>query len=139
MSIKKISSKLNINDLSKKKLLVGFFDGDKYSDGTEVAYVASIHEFGTKNIPARPFMRVAIKNNEKKWKDIFSGLIKKGNSVKQSFEVLGNVAAGDVAQAIKDVSSPALKQSTIKQKGFSKPLVDTGKMLQSVRYEVLDD
>ena len=39
---------------------VGFFDTDQYPDGTYVAQVAYWNEFGTKGMPARPFMRQTI-------------------------------------------------------------------------------
>jgi hypothetical protein len=45
-------------------------------------------------------------------------------------------AAGDVGKAIRAVTSPALKPMTIKRKGFDKPLVDSGQMLQSVTGKV---
>ncbi|NDA60676.1 MAG: hypothetical protein EBX50_01415 [Chitinophagia bacterium] len=138
MTIKKISNKINISQIAKKRLSVGYFDGDKYPDGTQVAYVASIHEYGARNTPARPFFRPAIQNNQKKWESLFAKAIKNGASVNEAFDLVGNVAAGDVAEAIKNVSSPALNQKTIDKKGFSKPLVDTGKMLQGVTYEVTD-
>lgn len=38
----------------------GWFETARYPDGTAVAYVATIHEFGTPRIPARPFMRPAV-------------------------------------------------------------------------------
>ena len=48
----------------------------------------------------------------------------------------GEAIAGQLRQSIVDTNSPALAESTIRRKGFSKPLVDTGHMLQSVDYEV---
>ena len=43
---------------------VGFFSDAKYQDGTPVAAVAAWNEFGTKNIPERPFFRQAIAGME---------------------------------------------------------------------------
>ena len=42
---------------------VGFPSGINYEDGTNVAYVATIQEFGAPeaNIPPRPFMRPTVK------------------------------------------------------------------------------
>jgi hypothetical protein len=138
MTIRKISNKIDIKKMAKKILKVGYFDGDKYNDGTDVAYVASIHEYGTRTIPARPFFRPTIAANQKKWEGLFAQAIKKGLGTQKAFDIVGNVASGDVAQSIKNITTPKLSVNTVSRKGFSKPLVGTGKMLQSVRYEVSD-
>ena len=44
---------------------VGFFADAKYQDGTPVAAVAAWNEFGTKNIPERPFFRNALAESER--------------------------------------------------------------------------
>ena len=43
---------------------------------------------------------------------------------------------GEVRQAIVDTTSPPLSPRTVASKGFAKPLVDTGHMLNSVASEV---
>lgn len=119
---------------------VGWFETAHYTEGTPVAYVAAIHEHGAGPIPARPFMRPAVAEHGASWIE----LMKQGAKV----ALLGSVspaavlesvtlkAAGDVAKAIRAVTSPPLKPMTIARKGFDKPLVDTGQMLQSVTGKV---
>ena len=53
---------------------VGFFSTARYEDGTPVAAVAAWNEFGTKNIPERPFFRRAIAEME----DGIANIIKAG-------------------------------------------------------------
>ena len=61
--------------VGRGQVKVGFFAGSNYEDGTSVAYVAAIQEFGTTEaganglviIPPRPFMRNTIANNKAQW------------------------------------------------------------------------
>lgn len=164
-----------IEQSKKLSLRVGFFDTSKYADGTPVASVAAEQEFGvpSKRIPPRPFMRPTVTANKAKW----SGLFARGSraaivgtiDLRNVFEQIGMVAAGDIAQAISKVQSPPLKASTLQlrkwrnagipigkqqvkwaaqlaAKGLAdtdgvskKPLVDSGILFNAVTHEVSDD
>lgn len=141
-----------LETLEKKAIAVGFFDTAKYPDGTPIAYVATIQEFGSpqNNIPPRPFMRPAEAENKAKWvKGIASGLkaaLNGSTTVENALEQVGMSAAGSVRKAIKAVTAPPLSDGTIsarkarrKSKGVSvKPLVDTGQLIQAVTSAVVD-
>lgn len=137
-------------ELEKKEIRVGFFENSKYTDGTPIAYVAAIQEFGYGPIPPRPFMRPAEDANKGKWlKGIAAGVrgVIAGNvTLDHALEQVGMVAAGDVRKAIKAVTEPTLAESTVRarqrrkkgKKAVSrKPLVDTGEMLQAVNSAVV--
>lgn len=121
---------------------VGWIESASYPDGTPVAYVATIHEFGapSQGIPARPFMRPAVEENGPEWvRQLGEGAKAAANGGIAPRDVLEMVvlrAAGDVAKKIQQVNSPALKPATVKRKGSSKPLVDTGQMIQSITGKV---
>lgn len=121
---------------------VGWFETAHYADGTPVAYVATIHEFGTSRIPARPFMRPALENNGPAWMDLLAQGAKRvaegGFSARDVLELVALRAAGDVGKAIQAVTAPPLSPVTIKRKGHAKPLIDTGQMFQSVTGKVED-
>jgi hypothetical protein len=137
-------------DIKRLNAKVGFFDTATYEDGIPVAQVAMIQEYGApqKNIPPRPFMRPAKENNQKTWKKTFTYGINqsfKTGDFKQAFNLVGMQAQSDIKTAIKNVTTPALAESTKKArltgkvknaKTATKPLVDTGYMLASVEYEV---
>lgn len=116
----------------------GYFETARYPDGTPVAYVATVHEFGSPegNIPARPTMRPTAARKQAEWGALAGqgarAVLRGEQSPEAVLELLALGAAGDVAQAIREVQTPALKPQTIERKGFAKPLVDTGVMLQSV-------
>ena len=126
-------------NLANMKVQVGFLSSAKYEDGKSVAQVAMSNEYGVpqKRQPPRPFMRQALKKSGE-WKKTFDFMVQKyftrGGDFKTPFDTLGLVVQGDIKTSIKELT--ALAQSTIDKKGFSKPLIDTGYMLDSVNYEV---
>ena len=103
----KITHKAGINlnaalkSIENKVGKVGFFEGAKYDDGTPVAYVAAIQEFGVpeKNIPSRSFMRSTISEQRETWAKIArqgSRAVLAGNvSALNLMEMIGQKAAGD--------------------------------------------
>jgi len=127
----------SLDDLSKLQSKTGWPDSATYEDGTKVVDVAMWNEFGTKHTPPRPFVRVAVAENRRKWSDgLGQGAKACINGSADARTVLESVAlqaAGDIAKAIEAVTAPPLKASTIRKKrGRSKPLEDTNLMLQSV-------
>lgn len=120
-------------------LRVGFLEGATYPDGTSVPLVAASQEFGTKHIPPRPFFRTMIKQYSSQWPDQIATLLRNSNyDANGTLLRMGEVIKGELQQSIKDLTSPPLAPATIKRKGFAKPLIDTGHMLQSVDYEVTE-
>lgn len=116
----------------------GYFETARYPDGTPVAYVATIHEFGYAEggIPARPTMRPTVAAKQGEWRDTMAKGAKAALNgritARAALEMLTLKAAGDVGKSIQALTTPALSPDTIARKGFSKPLVDTGLMFQSV-------
>lgn len=118
----------------------GFFETAKYDDGTPVASVATIHEFGLGNVPARPFMRVAEAESRK----AIINLVAKGAVAVADgrmtpdavFERVGGLMRGAIQDAIAHGAHTPLSGATIAAKGFATPLVDTARMLQSVTHRV---
>ena len=119
---------------------VGWFESAHYKEGPSVAYVATIHEFGTGRIPARPFMRPAVADHGGEWIELIGQGVKAamtgGQSPAEVLELVMLQAAGNVGEKIQTVTSPALSPVTIKRKGHDKPLIDTGQMFQSVTGKV---
>ena len=141
-----------ISDINSASLKVGWGEKQRYDDGTPVAVVAAQNEFGNpaKNIPPRSFMRTSTIEKEGEWKALISQGMKTvmngANSTANVFEMVGLKVAGDVREKIATITSPALAPSTIKARirgrkvgnagTATKPLVDTGYMLNSLTSEV---
>lgn len=124
---------------SKSLLSVGFMERAKYPDGTSVALVAAVQNYGapSRGIPPRPFFSNMIKAKSPEWpKAIADLLIKNGYDMERTLKLTGEAIKGQLQQSIYDTDSPPLKPATVARKGFSKPLIDTGHMVDSVDYEV---
>lgn len=125
----------NIDGLVGK---TGYFETAKYPDGTSVAYVATIQEYGyaAGGIPARPTMRPTADQQRGEWAETMrmgaKAALNGDMTSRDALERLTLKAAGDVSASIAALTAPALSPETIARKGFSKPLVASGLMLRSV-------
>lgn len=121
-------------------LRVGFLEGATYPDGTPVALIAAVQNFGSpsRGIPPRPFFSNMIAENKDRWGERLSAILKaNGMDAKAALELMGAGIAGQLRESIVNTNAPPLAPATIEAKGFEKPLVDTGHMLQSVDYEIV--
>ena len=115
---------------SVKSVEVGYFSTAKYPDGTPVAFVAVVNEFGTKNgrIPERPSFRNAIRGAGK---DLTPILVANINPKTMALDVktagkIGLAMQGRIQRSITTLRTPANAPSTIAAKKSSNPLLDTG-------------
>lgn len=149
--MKIIDTDINFNHLKKQirkiantSVETGYLSNNKRTDGQVTnAELAVIHEFGTKNIPARPFIRPAFDNNEKEYRQkIVNGIMK--SFVKKTFstssfykvmEAVGIQMKADIQEGIRSLPRN-LKQSTINAKKSNKALIDTGQLLNAVSSNV---
>ena len=119
-------------------LRVGFLENARYPDGTPVAMIAAINEYGRPPTqPPRPFFRNMIRDKQGEWPTAIADLLKANDlDAVKALDLAGAAIAGQLRQSIVDLVSPALAASTIRRKGFDKPLIDTGHMMNSVDHEV---
>ncbi|MFK2876894.1 hypothetical protein [Rhodanobacter hydrolyticus] len=98
---------------------VGFPQGLEYEDGTPVAYVAAIQNFGAPavGIPKRPFIEPAISDHKQDWVRLMGhGARKVGEGSLSAFDVLdgvGRMAVGDIQEEIASITSPELSPITV--------------------------
>jgi len=124
---------------SGKSLKVGIVESATYPDGTSVATVAATNEFGNpaNNQPPRPFMRNTIERRSGEWGDTLVSAVNHTNGdMRTALALLGEKMTGDIKEEINTLTEPALAESTIKAKGFDKPLIHTGFMRDRIDYKV---
>lgn len=133
-----------IEQLQSKRVEVGILgDSGSYDDGTSILLIAQVHEFGAPsiNIPERSFLRAYFDENEKQIYSEMEALLYKTldnlGSANGFYEYMGEYLIGEVKNYIVKLKSPPLKASTIKAKGSSNPLVDTGRLVDSIDYRVV--
>lgn len=120
-----------------REVRVGFLEGATYPDGTSVAEIAAIQNFGATDIPARPFFSDMIANKSPAWGERFAKVLRLCDyDTDAALARMGEGIAGQLRTSITETNTPPLAKSTIDRKGFDKPLVDTGHMLASVDKEV---
>ena len=121
----------------EKAVYVGFpaeFDEKvKETENFNLASLAAVLEFGNEHIPSRPFLRQTLDENQEKYTALFINLLKNGKPLEQIYEHIAVIAQGDVQLNIVKGSWTPNAKSTIRRKKSSKPLIDTGKLRQSVR------
>lgn len=121
--------------------------------GVPVAKIAMINEFGAtikKNnngkhsvivIPARPFMREAVQKFKQERIQKQAAIVRQLLAMKikpeQAMAQIGLVMENCIVESIKNFKEPKNAPSTVKKKGFDKPLIDTGQMWQSVASKVV--
>lgn len=137
---------------------VGIPAGKQYPDGTSIAYIAAIQEYGAAevNIPSRPFMRLTRAAKAREWaKDMAEGaqaVVKRRISLNGMLDAIGQVAAADIVQTIANRVAPPLKESTIDARiararktnpkfgakslpvTISQPLNDTGALIAHIAF-----
>lgn len=121
-------------------LKVGFLEKAKYPDGTPVAMIAAIQNYGapSRNIPPRPFFTNMVKEKAPTWPEGVKMALKAADyNVSTALNMIGDGIAGQLRESIINTKTPPLAESTIRKKGFSQPLIDTSHMLHSVDYAVV--
>lgn len=109
-----------------------------------VASIAAVHEFGAPKarIPERSFLRSAIDESrellERTAKNVAGSVARGTLTANQAAARLGLVAQARVQRKIVDGPFAPNAPFTVRQKGSSRPLIDSGQMRQSVTYEVVD-
>lgn len=129
---------------------VGVFGSETHGGaGSPITMVelAAIHEFGSDvaGIPERSFIRSTIRDKEaeiaKLLKVAAKGVVSGKVSLVRALNLIGQWAVKEIKSKIVDGAGipPPLAQATIKHKGSSRPLVDTGQLKNAITHVVVED
>lgn len=129
-----------LKELADKEVRVGFQQGKATEeDGTDICDIAAWNELGTVNMPSRPFLRMSVDDNSDKINSFMSAQkrsIINGEPADRILKKIGIFQKDLIQEKITEGSFAPNAPSTIKAKGSSKPLIDTGRMRQSVNFEI---
>jgi hypothetical protein len=135
----------------KHTLVVGILKGatrdvdeGKTGDSVPIAPYAAMMEFGTKHVPARPFLRTTLAERQSDWSKTIALLMQQHGvkSIDQALNLLGLQMSGDIKAKIMSGDFAPLSQKTIaakERKGRPHPdlpLVDTASMVNAISHEV---
>lgn len=161
------SYKKMLDELFSYKIQIGIFgNSGNNEDGTSILLIANVNEFGCQirvtekmrnylravglplrndtkhiNIPERSFIRGGWDSQKKDIESKAISLLKKvlvmELDVKSYFETLGEYIAGQLKDYLTDLSNPANHPFTIERKGSSNPLIDSGRLRDSITHKVV--
>ena len=127
-----------VSELGGKQVRIGFQRGEAEHDGVDMVDIAMWNELGTSRSPSRPFLRQSVDNNKQRIVSFFKSRIKKmlvtAAPAEQILKEIGIFQKGLIQKTIRDGEFAPNAPSTIKRKHSEHPLIDTGRMRQSVNY-----
>ena len=131
-------------EIGKPKVYIGVptSKNGMHEGGINMATLLALHVLGapSRGIPQRDPLRPPLIANAQRYSDLLAlGLknaLANGTDPKLVYEKIGIVAANDVKDYFITGNFKALSEKTIKAKGSSKPLIDTGELRNSISYEV---
>lgn len=142
-----------IEQLANSYVLIGFQegtvtksqvkDGRKKKAGQSMAQIAFDNEYGNrkKNIPARPFMTTSFDENREQISRVIEGeynkIIDNQSTLTKSLNLIGLYGVDLIQAKIRAIHTPPNSPTTIARKKSSKPLIDFGQMIQSVRSKIV--
>ena len=138
--------KAQLEYMTRQEIAIGVPNKENERRGTSnLATIAAALEYGTSRIPARPFLRETLSDNLNEYADMLNKL--RGDSKESAIQAMRLVAA----QAQADVQENMIKgewapnsEAVYKRKlrkgsngGEPRPLVDTGRLRQSIKGVVI--
>lgn len=135
-----------LQELNGQYVEIGVLGDDGKGD-MNIVEIATIHEYGAPKagIPERSFIRANFDKHEDEYLEQIKGYLDRvlqGEvSAKTLYTKMGQTVAQDTQKHIRARIPPALKLQTIKarkkrkNKG-TKPLIDTGRLIGAISYEV---
>lgn len=139
----------SVNGLDRYAVRVGILESSggetEEGSGYTLLEIAALHEFGGENVPERSFIRRTFAEKHSELVAITGKLCKevitRGMPVPRAYALLGQWGAAAVRATITQGQGvpPPNAPSTIEQKGSDRPLVDTGRLVGAIAYEVVEE
>lgn len=119
--------------------LVGIHESAGATKGGQmtVATLGAIQHFGNDRIPARPWLDVGAAAGAPEYLDTIREGIEGGLDSRRIMTRVGREAEGAIKDYIDNLDTPPNRPSTVRRKGSSNPLIDTGNMRESVTSTVV--
>lgn len=122
---------------------IGFLEGSTCGadNSTPAPEVAFWNEFGTPGaenpIPPRPFMRTTVQMKSPTWGSLIAAALRiSDNEGRKALMIAGLKIKQQIQKQITDTTDPPNAPSTVKAKGFNKPLEHSKNMKRAVNFEV---
>lgn len=131
-----------IKRLEGQSIKVGIqSDAGAEADGTSIAAVAAYNEFGSDRAPSRPFMRTMADTKRGQLYRVataaYESMLRSGGSAARTLGMVGTWYQDEQKKLLRD--GPWIKNApqTIKQKGSATPLIDSSRLVGSIKYAIV--
>lgn len=128
-----------LKELAKLEVRVGIQQGEESENGVDLVDIAMFNELGTEHIPSRPFLRDSVDANEGQINSFLQSIknrLLRGGSAEDVLKKIGVFQKGLIQEEIVKGDFVPNAASTIRKKGSDTPLIDTGRMRQSIHYVI---
>lgn len=128
-----------LEDLDKLEVRIGIQQGAGSEKGVDLVDIAMFNELGTVHIPSRPFLRDSVDAHAEEINAFLQSMrqiIVRGGSAEKVLKKIGVFQKGLIQEEIAHGNFVPNSEATIKRKGSDKPLIDTGRMRQSINYVI---
>lgn len=137
-----------LDDFKRLEVRVGIQQGKKArkrkkgkmaKTNVDLVDVAMFNELGTAHMPSRPFLRNSVDAHKTEINDFLQSMAKmvsRGTSAEKVLKKIGVFQKGLIQEEIVSGNFEKNKDSTIRRKKSDTPLIDTGRMRQSINYVI---
>lgn len=128
-----------MEDLKKLEVRIGIQQGAGSEDGVDLVDIAMFNELGTVHSPSRPFLRDSVDAHADEINSFLQSTKKNllnGGSAEAALKRIGVFQKGLIQKEIRDGDFAPNSPETIRRKGSDTPLIDTGRMRQSINYVI---
>ena len=126
--------------VTKAEVKAGFPEGSGgYGDGQSLAEVAAWNDLGTASIPAKPFLERSFQDHRDRLEAVCDAALQalnQGGTAEASLDRVGQGCVEVIRREIDGGGFGSNAWSTIRAKGFDRPLIETGYLRSSVDYRI---
>jgi len=115
----------------------GYFAGDTNADGVSLVNIAIWNEFGTNRIPPQPFLRNAQEKANRRARSLVKNRLDGGTTVNALCTEIAVMLTDEIKKSIRTGEWKPNAPSTKKRKHSSKPLIDTGQLINGAHGAVI--
>lgn len=141
LGMKKIMGEILVFKTSA--VAVGVFEGERRQDGQMMSTIAAVHEYGSpkRKVPQRSFLRSWATGHAQEIQEAIAREYKQVGigqfTAEMALKRLGEYGQAGVRGRIREMKTPALSDVTIQRKKSSALLIDTGQLINTIRYRIL--
>lgn len=125
---KEIHQLLGLNQI---EITEGIHEDAGSIDGVSIAQYAAMNDLGTRNIPARPWLRAYWETHADRVMQVFERL-SKANDMPVALAKLSRWVEADHRRFVKQTGWTPNTPETIERKGSDKPLIDEGFLINAI-------